>query len=42
MVAMDTKLGRIYCAISGYNLFYIFNSNSLKILPILMKPFTLA
>ena len=37
MIAMDTKLGRIYCTISEYNFFYIFNSNSLKILPIVMK-----
>ena len=37
MVAMDTKLGIIYCTISEYN-FFIFNSNSLKILPIIMKP----
>ena len=36
MVAMDTKLGRIYCTISEY--YFIFNSNSLKILPIIMKP----
>ena len=26
MNAMDTKFGRIYCAISKYNFFYIFNS----------------
>ena len=35
---MDTKLERIYCTISEYKYFYIFNSNSLNIFPIVMKP----
>ena len=37
MVAMGTKLDIIYCTISEYKIFYIFNSNSLKIL-LIMKP----
>ena len=37
---MDTKLGRIYCTISEYNFFYIFNSNSLKIVQIITEPIT--
>ena len=38
MFAMDTKLGIIYCAISEYNSIYIFNSSSLKMKLIVMKP----
>ena len=38
VVAMDNKLGIIYCTISEYKYLYIFNFNSLKILSIVMKP----
>ena len=38
MVAMDTKVGTIYCAVSDVGYFvYICNSNSLKILLIVMQ-----